>query len=67
MRRKLLTLALIAISANFAAGRAAAMWELTDRPVTPENAKANHITVETDNTDQQGVSGRPLQDRPHDR
>jgi hypothetical protein len=54
MRRKLLTLALIAISASLVARQAAAMWELMEKLVTPENAKAYRIAVEADNADQQG-------------
>lgn len=54
MRRRLLTLALIAIALTVLARPAAAMWELDDKAVTPQNAQANHFTVEVSNAEQQG-------------
>jgi hypothetical protein len=55
MQRRLLTLVLIAIAATVVARPAAAMWQLDDKPVTPENAKANHFSVEAYDTQEQGV------------
>jgi hypothetical protein len=54
MKRRLLIAVLIAVSAAVVARQAAAMWFLTDQSVTPENAKANHISVETTNSKQNG-------------
>ncbi|HEX4146642.1 MAG TPA: hypothetical protein VHY91_24280 [Pirellulales bacterium] len=55
MRRKLLTVALIALATTVVARSATAMWELDDKPVTPANAKANHFSVQVDNGDHEGA------------
>ena len=55
MPRRLLTLVLIALSTTVLTRPAAAMWQLDDKAVTPENAKANHFSVETYDTQEQGI------------
>jgi len=55
MQRRLLTLTLIAIATTVVARPAAAMWQLDDKAVTPENAKTNHFSVEAHDTEEKGV------------
>ena len=55
MQGRLLTLLLLAIATTVVAQPAAAMWQLDDKAVTPENAKANHFSVEAYETTEQGV------------